>query len=329
MHLVTGGAGFIGSHVIDRLIARGEPVVCLDDFDDFYDPSLKRRNIAGYLKHPLFTLIEGDLRDERLVASVFDKYPLRKAIHLAARVGVRASVQDPELYEDVNVRGTSNLLRHASKKGLEQFIFASSSSVYGTTDTIPFREDNPPGEPCSPYAAAKFAAETLCRACHDSSGLPISVLRFFSVYGPRLRPDMAIHRFVRAIREGRAIPMFGEGTMGRDYTYVDDIVDGLLASLNTPFPFEIFNLGNGSCVRLLEVVSELERICGQEIRIDELPLQRGDVEQTCADVSKAKAMLGYNPSIRIREGLEKFVRWFDEQTEKGCDLEPFRHRAGI
>ena len=313
MYLVTGGAGFIGSSLVDRLIARGERVVCLDDFNDFYDPQIKRKNITAQCGNPLFTLVEGDIRDSQLVESVFNKHRFSKVVHIAARAGVRPSLQDPILYEEVNIRGTMNLLEQSRKTGVEQFIFASSSSVYGNTERSPFREEELSGRPISPYAATKFAGELMCHTYHHLYGLPTTVLRFFTVYGPRQRPDLAIHKFVRMIRQNRAIPMFGDGSMARDYTYIEDTLQGILAAIDKPFAFETFNLGNSYPITLATLIAELGIACGQEVRIEHLPLQAGDVDNTCADISKAKAMLGYNPAIRFRDGLARFVNWFDRE----------------
>jgi UDP-glucuronate 4-epimerase len=236
-----------------------------------------------------------------------------RVIHLAALVGVRASVQNPANYEDVNVRGTRNLLDHARQGGVEQFVFASSSSVYGNGVKSPSRESDDFGPPASPYAASKRSGEQLCRTFHDRFGIPTTVVRLFSVYGPRQRPDMAIHTFARLIRQNRAIPMFGDGTTARDYTYIDDILRGLLAAVDKAFAFEVFNLGNARAIPLSELIATLQSLHGKKIPIDRRPPQAGDVERTCADITKARTLLGYNPATDIRDGLAKFIEWFDKE----------------
>jgi UDP-glucuronate 4-epimerase len=309
MLLVTGGAGFIGSHLIERLSERGQEIVCLDDFNDFYDPAIKRRNAANYRN-----LVEGDIRDAALLESIFKRYPIRKIVHLAARAGVRPSLDEPLLYEDVNVRGTMRLLEMARKCGVEQFVFASSSSVYGGNTKTPFHEDDRISRTVSPYAATKYAGELMCYTYHHLYGIPTTCLRFFTVYGPGQRPEMAIHKFTRLIFEGKAIPFFGDGETARDYTYIDDIIQGVTAAIDKPFPFEVFNLGESFCVKLSELVRLIEEISGRKAILDRLPTQPGDVEMTYADVSKARQMLAYNPKVGIHEGLKKFVSWFESRV---------------
>jgi UDP-glucuronate 4-epimerase len=313
MYLVTGGAGFIGSHLVDRLLERGEEVVCLDDFNDFYDPELKRKNVQKHLEYERFHLIEGDIRDLEILSKLFGHFNVRKIVHLAARAGVRPSLEQPLLYEDVNVRATIHLLDFARQQKIEQFVFASSSSVYGGNTKIPFHEDDRIDRTVSPYAATKYAGELMCHTYHHLYRIPTTCLRFFTVYGPRQRPEMAIHKFTRLTYEQKPIPFFGDGQTGRDYTYIDDIIQGLLAAIDHPFEFEVFNLGESFCVSLRELVEAIEKVSGRKVQIQSLPLQPGDVEITYADISKARQMLGYQPHTSIGDGLAKFVEWFERE----------------
>ena len=308
--LVTGGAGFIGSHLVERLLAQGRRVVILDNFDDFYDPEIKRRNIQGLEGNGNFKLIEGDIRDITLLNKVFDEYEITKVIHLAARAGVRASLKDPVLYEEVNVKGTLNVLEACRVHGVENFLFASSSSVYGANGKVPFREDDEAIYPISPYAATKRAAELLCWTYHNLYEIPISILRFFTVYGPRQRPEMAIHKFTRLIDQGKPVPVYGDGTSRRDYTFITDIIDGIVSALDRPYPFEIFNLGNSKTVELRHLISLIEEALGKRAQIKALPPQPGDVPITYASIEKAEKMLGYNPQVEIKVGIKKFVNWY-------------------
>ncbi|MCD6417096.1 MAG: GDP-mannose 4,6-dehydratase [Planctomycetes bacterium] len=310
--LVTGGAGFIGSHLVDRLAARGESVLCLDNFDDFYSPAVKRENISGALRTGRVELVEGDICDAALCDALLARDDVRAVAHLAARAGVRPSIEDPALYERVNCQGTINLLEAARKRRarLEKFIFGSSSSVYGVSDRIPFSEDDPVSEPISPYAATKRAGELFCHVYHHLYGLPIVCLRFFTVYGPRQRPDLAIHKFARLIEAGEPVPMYGDGASRRDYTYCDDIVDGITAALERPFEFEIINLGSAAPVGLRDLIGLLEEAMGRQAAIERVPEQPGDVPVTYADISRARRLLDYSPSFPIRQGLAKFVEWF-------------------
>jgi UDP-glucuronate 4-epimerase len=314
MYLVTGGAGFIGSHLVDQLLERGEEVVCLDDFNDFYDPQLKRRNIQSHLEYERFHLVEGDIRNVEILSGLFNRFDVRKIVHLAARAGVRPSLEQPLLYEDVNVRATIHLLDFARHRKVEQFVFASSSSVYGGNAKTPFHEEDRISRTVSPYAATKYAGELMCYTYHHLYRIPTTCLRFFTVYGPRQRPEMAIHKFTRLIYDQKPIPFFGDGETGRDYTYIDDIIQGLVAAIDRPFDFEVFNLGESFCVTLRELVESIERVSGRKGQIEPLPMQPGDVEITYADISKARQMLGYTPHISISEGLTKFVEWFERQT---------------
>lgn len=314
--LVTGGAGFIGSHVVEALVAREQRVVCLDNFDSFYDPHIKRANLAAVSSRPNLHLIEGDIRDRSVVEGLCDRYAVDRIFHAAARAGVRPSVQDPLLYEDVNVRGTLSMLEVARSRSIKTFVFASSSSVYGGLETVPFTEAAPLSRPISPYAATKLAGELLCYTYHHLYGLPVTCLRFFTVYGPRQRPEMAIHQFVRLIQEGKPLPVFGDGSARRDFTYIDDVVQGVLASLETPFAFEIFNLGESETIALMDLIQLIEETVGKKAELQTLPAQQGDMLVTYADITKARHMLKYRPTTPVKAGLKKFVEWF-RTSERG------------
>ncbi len=308
--LVTGGAGFIGSHVLDRLVERGEKVVCLDNFNDYYSPDVKRSNIEQALASGQVELVEGDIRDGDLCRSLMCQ-GVESVIHLAARAGVRPSIQEPVLYEEVNCVGTLNLLEAARRtESVRKFIFGSSSSVYGINSKIPFSEDDPISRPISPYAATKRAGELTCHVYHHLYGLPIVCLRFFTVYGPRQRPDLAIHKFTRLIDAGEAIPVFGDGTSRRDYTYCSDVVDGVLAALERELDFEIINLGCGDPVELRGLIRLIAEALGKEPRINRQPEQPGDVPVTYADITRARRLLGYSPQFPIRQGIRRFVEWY-------------------
>jgi len=308
--LVTGGAGFIGSHLCDRLLKEGYEVICLDNFNDFYDPRIKEDNISDALKHKNFILIRGDILDKELLDDIFHKYDVDKIVHLAAIAGVRPSLVAPTKYIDVDIKGTVNLLEVAKKYKVNQFIFGSSSSVYGINSKIPFSEGDRVDLQISPYATAKRAGELYCATYHNLYGIPVTILRFFTVYGPRQRPDMVIHKFTKLMSEGKPIPMFGSGESRRDYTYMDDAVDGILKSMEKIMDFEIFNIGSSKTVKLLEVIEIIASKLGVNPKIEQLPEQPGDVPVTCADISKAKRMLGYNPSTSIEEGIENFIEWY-------------------
>lgn len=311
MHfLVTGGAGFIGSHVVDRLLADGAGrVTVLDEFNDYYDPSIKRGNVAQF-RGPV-SVVEGDLRDRALIDRLFSEGKFDMVIHLAGRAGVRPSILEPELYLDVNIKGTFHLLEAARQTGVGRFLFASSSSVYGVNPKIPFAEEDALLATISPYAATKLAGEQLCSNYAHLYGLRAVCLRFFTVYGPRQRPDLAISKFCRSILEGRPIDKYGDGTTCRDYTYVDDIVDGVMGAVRYEGPtFDIFNLGGSQTVSLNELISACELACGRPAIIHQMPMQPGDVPRTSADVSKARRLLGYAPRTNVREGVAHFVRWW-------------------
>jgi len=308
--LVTGGAGFIGSHVVERLAGRGDKVVCLDNFNDCYSAEVKRDNVRDALGTGKVRLLVGDIRDAEVCRTAVADDDLIAVIHLAARAGVRPSIEQPALYEEVNCLGTVNLLEAARGAGVEKFVFGSSSSVYGVNSKVPFSEDDPVTRPISPYAATKRAGELMCHVYHHLYDLPIVCLRFFTVYGPRQRPDLAIHKFARLIEAGEPIPMYGDGTSRRDYTYVSDIVDGVLAALDRPLDFEIINLGNSEPVRLRDLIRIIEEAMEKQARIDQLPEQPGDVPVTYADITKARRLLGYDPQFPIRQGIQSFVEWF-------------------
>lgn len=311
--LLTGGAGFIGSSVTDALLERGDAVTVLDNFNDFYDPAIKRKN-AAEIEAKGARLVEGDIRDGALVTKLFAEGAFDGVIHLAAMAGVRPSLLDPMLYEDVNMRGTLNILAELQKRPEIRFVFASSSSVYGGNESVPFREVDEIHHPVSPYAATKRAGELMCYTFHHLYGIPTTCLRFFTVYGPRQRPEMAIHKFVRAVHAGQSIPFFGDGTTRRDYTYIDDIVDGVVKSLDHCKGYEIYNLGESQTTSLAELVNLIGEVCGKEPVIARKPMQPGDVVVTFADIAKAKAQIGYAPKTLIREGLERFVAWYRAQN---------------
>lgn len=304
--LVTGGAGFIGSHLCEHLLARGDELTVLDNFNDFYDPAVKRANaraLAGA------DVIEGDIRDQALVQRLFQQGGFEGVVHLAAMAGVRPSLRDPLLYTDVNIRGTQILLQELERRPDVRFVFASSSSVYGANERVPFREDDDIHRPISPYAATKRAGELLCYTHHHLYGTPISCLRFFTVYGPRQRPEMAIHAFTKKCLARQPIPFFGDGSTRRDYTYVADIVDGVVRALDRARGYEIYNLGESRTISLAELVAAIGRQCGLEPILERQPMQPGDVLITYADVSKARSQLGYDPHTTLEDGLARFLAW--------------------
>jgi UDP-glucuronate 4-epimerase len=311
--LVTGGAGFIGSHLVDHLLAGGGwRVTVVDDFNDFYAPALKRANVGRHVDDERFRLAEADIRDRAALERVFDGAEFDCVVHLAARAGVRPSLSEPLLYVETNVAGTLHLLELARARRVRQFVFGSSSSVYGVNAKVPFAEEDPIRQPISPYAATKAAGEHLCHAYSHLYGVRCVALRFFTVYGPRQRPDLAIHKFARLISEGRPIPVFGDGTTRRDYTYVDDIIAGVRAAMDyDASAFEAINLGESRTVELRELIALLEKELGREAVIDRQPAQPGDVPQTFADISKARRLLGYDPRTQIEDGLRRFVEWFN------------------
>jgi UDP-glucuronate 4-epimerase len=311
--LVTGGAGFIGSHLCQRLLREGHSIVCLDNFDPFYDPAIKRRNleeIQATKGDGAFQLVEGDIRDAGFLEDLFRRSSFDLVIHLAARAGVRPSLEQPLLYEDVNVTGTLNLLEACREFGVLDFIFGSSSSVYGKNSKFPFAEEDRLEAMISPYAVTKRIGEHFCSVYHQLYGMNIFCLRFFTVYGPRQRPEMAIHKFARLIDQGERVPLYGDGTSQRDYTYIDDIIEGIMGAVRNLKGYAIFNLGESQTVPLRDLVARLEETLGSKAKIEELPEQPGDVPITYADISKARRFLGYDPQVGIEEGVERFVRWF-------------------
>ncbi len=312
--LVTGAAGFIGSHLCEALLAGHCQVLALDNFDDFYDPAVKRDNIGPCLEDKNFKLVEGDIRDRPLLDSLVQSKDVDVLIHLAAKAGVRPSIADPLAYQDVNVTGTACLLEAARKYALPRFIFGSSSSVYGNNKKTPFAESDNVDFPISPYAATKKAGELLCHTYSHLFGISITCLRFFSVYGPRQRPDLAIHKFTKLIHAGKSIPVFGDGSMSRDFTYIDDIVAGILAAIDRCQGYHIYNLGESQPILLGDLIAAIEKALGKKAVIDRQPLQPGDVRQTFADLTLARKELGYNPTTDLDAGLEKFVAWFRQTT---------------
>ncbi len=311
--LLTGGAGFIGSHLAERFLERREDLVILDNLDTFYDPSIKERNLEKVRTKGEFILYRENLLDQEVLLRVFEQHRPQVVVHLAARAGVRPSLIEPELYSEVNITGTVRLLNLAQKFKVEHFVFGSSSSVYGAQSRSPFQEDDPVPHPISPYAATKRAGELLAFVYSHNHALPVSCLRFFTVYGPRQRPEMAIHSFTRKVWSGEEIEVYHRGESERDYTYVDDIVQGILAALENPSEFEIFNLGNSRTIRLLDLIHLIEQNLGRKARLRLMPAQPGDVPLTHADISRAKERLGYSPAIPIEEGISRFVDWFLEE----------------
>ncbi len=307
--LVTGGAGFIGSHICRRVLADGHTVSVIDDFNDYYDPAIKRANVAAFAG--AVRVVEGDIRDRAAVEKLFAEGKFDVVIHIAARAGVRPSVQDPQLYIDTNITGTHHLLEASRRHGVGRFLFASSSSVYGLAKKVPFSEDLPLPQTLSPYAATKLAGEHLCGNYSHLFGLKVVCLRFFTVYGPGQRPDLAIHKFTDAIHRGKSIPQYGDGSTRRDYTYVDDIVQGVMGALAYDGqPFDIFNLGENQTITLTELILEIEKALGKKAVIERLPEQQGDMPLTSADITKARSLLGYAPKTKIAEGIPKFVEWY-------------------
>lgn len=313
--LVTGGAGFIGSHLVERLLRTGQTVAILDDFNDFYDPAIKRRNIEAVRADAAVHQV--DLREGDAVRRLFHREKFDTIMHLAARAGVRPSIAQPQLYYDTNVTGTLHLLEAARMTGVERLVFASSSSVYGISKSSPFSEDLHLTQTISPYAATKIAGEFLCSAYSHLYNLRVVALRYFTVYGARQRPDLAIHQFTRRIHAGLPIDQFGDGTTRRDYTYIDDIIDGTVAALEYNGPlFDIFNLGESETIQLKDLIAAIEKALGKKAKINQLPEQPGDVPLTCADISKARKLLGYDPRTPLTVGLPKFVEWFLGQATK-------------
>lgn len=314
-YLVTGGAGFIGSHLVDRLIARGDEVVVFDNFNDFYDPTIKRKNCERHKGSRGFRLIEGDLRKVDDVKSAFSE-KIDLVVHLAAMAGVRPSLKDPGLYVDVNLRGTVNLYDAALAAGTKRVVFASSSSVYGANKKVPFSEKDAVDHPVSPYAATKKSGELLSHTYHHVFGMSITCLRFFTVYGPRQRPEMAIANFFDRIEKGKAVPMFGDGSTRRDYTYIDDIIDGVVRSIDRCGGYKVYNLGESQTITLKDLIAAIGAAAGKTPIIEQLPDQPGDVPITFADISLAKSELGYDPHTSVQKGLELYAAWRREGASR-------------
>lgn len=321
--LLTGAAGFIGSHLAERLLADGHRVVGVDNFDPFYDPAEKRDNLASALRHPGFRLVEEDCAELPSLEAALGEEGFDVVIHLAAKAGVRPSIADPMAYGRANLIATQALLELARRRGVRRFVFGSSSSVYGNSEKVPFSEDDPVDRPISPYAATKRAGELQCHTYHHLHGLGVIALRFFTVYGPRQRPDLAIRKFSTLMLRGEEIPMFGDGTTERDYTWIDDIVDGVVAAVERtrehPGEFEIINLGESRTTELRRLIELLADSLGVEPRVRRLPMQPGDVLRTFADVTKARELLGYRPSVPVEEGIPRFARWFLDHARPNRD----------
>ncbi|NOX60142.1 MAG: NAD-dependent epimerase/dehydratase family protein [Planctomycetes bacterium] len=310
--VVTGAAGFIGSHLCERLLDRGDTVIGLDNFDPFYDPAIKRTNISRSLDHDAFTLIEGDICDSDAVDKLFAERP-DAVVHLAARAGVRPSILEPKRCQEVNVGGTTIVLDAARHSGVPNFILASSSSVYGNNKKIPFAETDNVDYPISPYAASKKSAELIAHSYAHLFEMNMTCLRFFTVYGPRQRPDLAIHKFTKLIDDGQPIPVFGDGSTSRDYTYIDDIIDGTIRAIDRCKDYHVYNLGESEPIRLDELIAAIEKALDREAKIERMPLQPGDVDRTFANITRARTELGYQPATGMEEGLANFIKWFREQ----------------
>ena len=311
--IVTGAAGFIGSHLSERLLEKGHIVIGIDNFDPYYNSQIKRNNIKLFENNNKFFLYETSILNQENLHKIFLRHKPEKVVHLAAKVGVRPSLSDPTSYEEVNVKGTKNLLDVSVKFSIKNFVFASSSSVYGLNQ-VPFNENETPN-PISVYASTKLKGELLCREYHNRFGLNITCLRFFTVYGPRGRPDMAIYKFTKLICKGNEIEIYGDGSSKRDYTYVEDIVSGIVSALDRNIPFDIFNLGNSHTVELKYLISLIEKESNKKAKIRHMPEQEGDVPITYADIRKSNKELGYTPRTKIEDGIKKFVKWFKEQNK--------------
>lgn len=312
-YLITGGAGFIGSTITERLLNEGNKVVVVDNFCDYYDPQLKQDNVTPFLNNENFILYKSDIRDAETLRKAFEENNIDIIIHLAAMAGVRPSIENPVLYQDVNGIGTQNILEQAKKHNIKSLVMASSSSVYGNCKEVPFKEDMIVDYAISPYAATKKANEVMAHVYHKLYNMNIIMLRFFTVYGPKQRPDLAINKFTRMMQNGEEITMYGDGTTSRDYTYVDDIVDGVIRSCNyveeKENVYEIINLGSNNPISLKEMIATIGRVLNIEPKIQQLPMQPGDVDRTYADITKARTLLGYEPKMTFEEGIRHFIKW--------------------
>ena len=319
-YFITGGAGFIGSTLSEKLIEKGNKVVAIDNFCDFYDPKIKENNVKELVLNPNFKLYRADIRDREAVRKIFDENKIDVVMNLAAMAGVRPSIENPYLYQEVNCLGLQNILEEMKLHNVKNGVLASSSSVYGNCKEVPFREDMIVDYAISPYAATKKANEVMAHVYHKLYDMNIIMLRFFTVYGPKQRPDLAINKFTRLMLEGKEIPMFGDGTTSRDYTYVDDIVDGIIKSceytLKNKNVYEILNIGNSSPTSLKEMINVIGKTLGVEPKIKQLPMQPGDVDRTYANISKAKKLIGYSPKTSFEEGIKKFVEWYKNTEVK-------------
>jgi UDP-glucuronate 4-epimerase len=313
--LITGGAGFIGSHLAERLLDDGRRVVALDNFDEFYDPNIKRRNVAASLRDEAYSLVEGDIRDPETLGALFASESIGTVVHLAARAGVRPSIADPVLYTSVNLHGTTQLLEACRQHGIGEFVFGSSSSVYGNNPKVPFAETDSVDRPISPYAATKKAGEVICHAYHHLCGMRVACLRFFTVYGPRQRPEMAIHKFARLLATGDEIEQYGDGSSARDYTYVADIVDGIVRAMARSKSYHIWNLGGSNTITLTDLVHKIADRLGVAARVRQLAPQPGDVDRTWADITLARRELDWTPGIDIDAGLGLFLDWFERSPD--------------
>jgi len=313
--LVTGGAGFIGSHLCERLLSEGIHVICLDNFDNFYDPNIKTKNVEGIAKKfsEQFELVTGDIRNPDHLKGILQKNQIDFIVHLAARAGVRPSIAEPLLYQDVNIRGTVVLLEICKAYGVKNFVFASSSSVYGENQRVPFTEKDLDIQPISPYGATKRAGELLCYSYHHLYGMNIACLRIFTAYGPRQRPEMAIHKFTRLIDQGEKISIYGDGSSRRDYTYIEDLIEGILGVIRNHKGFEVYNLGESQTTSLIELIKLIEGAFRKKANIEMVEPQPGDVSVTYADISKAKKMVKYLPKVKMEEGIQRFVEWYKAQ----------------
>ena len=319
-YLITGGAGFIGSTLADKLLEKNFKVIVVDNFNDFYDPKIKENNVKNNLENANYKVERVDIRDEKALENVFDENKIDGIFHLAAMAGVRPSIENPILYQQVNGIGTQVILEQAKKHNIKNLVMASSSSVYGNCKEVPFKEDFIVDFAISPYAATKKANEVMAHVYHKLFDMNIIMLRFFTVFGPRQRPDLAINKFTRLMLEGKEIPMFGDGTTSRDYTFVDDIVDGIIKSMeyeeNNKNVYEILNLGNSSPITLKGMIEIIGKVLSIEPIINQLPMQPGDVERTYADISKAKALISYEPKTSFEDGIKKFVEWYKENNNE-------------